>query len=152
MSKKHGALKDGVIQRRGNKSGTLYKKPGSNVWFMRFSERTPEGKRVRYPRRSSDDTGFPAYRFRTFRRINILRQLHSSQIQRSRLPLSDVVQRQVPSGLHREYRSSLHYLIYLIHKKVFDQRSRITNAVIYIQEMTYIHSTKRCQCKCGYFL
>lgn len=47
MSKKHGALKDGVIQRRGNKSGTLYKKPGSNVWFMRFSERTPEGKRVR---------------------------------------------------------------------------------------------------------
>lgn len=44
---KHGATKNGVIQRSGNNAGTLYQKQTGGVWYMRFSERTPDGKTKR---------------------------------------------------------------------------------------------------------
>lgn len=48
MSKKHGAVKCGRRTRRGNNTGSLYQKPGGGTYYMRFTERTPEGtvKRV----------------------------------------------------------------------------------------------------------
>ena len=50
MSKRHGKIdKSGKRMRRGNNSGSLFRKPGGNVWYMRFSERdeaTGKTKRV----------------------------------------------------------------------------------------------------------
>lgn len=47
MAKKHGTVKDGVIQKRANGTGSLYQKDGKGNWLMRFSVATPNGKRVR---------------------------------------------------------------------------------------------------------
>lgn len=50
--RKNGKIKDGKLRRRGNKTGTIFRKTDKSgkeygKFFLRFSERTPEGKRVR---------------------------------------------------------------------------------------------------------
>ena len=47
MARKHGRTKDdGTKARRGNGTGTLWRKP-TGVWYISFIERTADGKRKR---------------------------------------------------------------------------------------------------------
>ena len=58
MSKTHGKIdKSGKRLRRGNNSGSLYRKPGGNTWYMRFTERDPasgKSKRVSFSTGTAD--------------------------------------------------------------------------------------------------
>lgn len=48
MSKRHGKIdENGKRMRRGNNSGSLFRKPGGNVWYMRFTERDKATGKVR---------------------------------------------------------------------------------------------------------
>lgn len=50
---KNGSKRKGRTLRRGNGTGTLYRKPGGNVWYMRFPERNPDTGKIKHVAKST---------------------------------------------------------------------------------------------------